>query len=473
MNKQFFLFLIFPLFGYTQINIEEHKKEDEYKQHFFRDSVLAIERWHGDDNKLDSTKTYYKSGELNELFYYNSGKFHGKSFKFNRFGEKLTTWEFNNGILINRTDHKLEFNVKNEERIKESHVRLKEINAKLVNKPNDFKSVLQRAQIRSYLGNYTLALVDFKKLEQRITKINKTQNVPEKLLANIYDHLATIYEGYEMSNYCIHYKLKAIKASPNESRLYHNLGAYLITVKSYRLGIEYLNKAIEMVPNHSFAHWVLSFAYSDLGDYEKGMRHVNIAFKNEASLYKQGLGTAERDLRTIRGFLKHKLGNSQDGITELEEALNINKNNSFALRNLGLIYYELGDYEKACDLLEQAKQLGYEKVHDVYDLQQYLEHSCLKSNSDASNTKVDTEPIKITSMMDKPYVYPNPTKDFINFKNLSFTTFNYLIFDYSGKLIIQGTCNNNSISLSYLKSGVYIVKTIKNDMVETFRVVKE
>ena len=45
-------------------------------------------------------------------------------------------------------------------------------------------------------------------------------------------------------------------------------------------GIEYLNKAIEMVPNHSFANWVLAVAYTDLEDYEKAMTCINIAFKN-------------------------------------------------------------------------------------------------------------------------------------------------------------------------------------------------
>ncbi|MBP0903332.1 tetratricopeptide repeat protein [Mariniflexile gromovii] len=465
--KNFFLINLFLI----PICLFSQDDEDVIKRVFFKDSVLAMERWYGNDKKLDSLKTYYKSGELNEEFHYINGFYDGMSYKFNKKGEKLTSWKFNKGKLIERIDHIIEFNKKNEEKVKKAHSDLKILNEKLLQKPNDFKSIFTRANIRAYLGDNTLALNDFKKIEKTILKISKTKKVPEKMLGNIYDNLASIYEGYEMENYCIQYKFKALKASPKESRLYHNLGGYLVSVKSYRLGIEYLNKAIEMVPNHSFANWVLAMAYTDLGNYEKAMNHINIAFKNEASLYKNGKGTAERDLWTTRGFLYHKLGETNKGITDLEEALNINKDNSFALRNLGVVYYDLGNYTKACELLQKAKTLGYEKTYDRDDLQAYLDFSC---DFVATETKSKTEFVKSTSLINKSFVYPNPTKDIVNIKNLSFETYNYAIFDHTGKLLAEGNSNKEkTISVHNLPIGVYILKVYDTVAIETFRIIKE
>ncbi len=244
MKNYFLIYLfLFPIYLLAQ------EEGNEVKRIYYNDSILAIEKWYGDDKKLDSLKTYYKSGELDELFYYDEAYYQGKSYKFNRFGEKLTTWEFNKGKLIRRIDHKIEFNKKTEEKVKRAHNKLKELNPKLKDNPNDFKSRFQRASVRNYLGNKTLALNDYKKIEKKILKVSETKKIPEKMLGSIFDHLASIYQGYEMENHTIHYKYKALKASPKESRLYHNLGSYLVRIKSYRLGINYLNKAVEMVPS--------------------------------------------------------------------------------------------------------------------------------------------------------------------------------------------------------------------------------
>jgi len=354
-----YYFLLIPFFLLAQ------QKDNKVKRIYYNDDILAIERFYGNDKKIDSIKTYYKSGELDELFYFAENHYQGESYKFDRTGKKVTTWEFNKGKLISRVDHKIDFNKKTKEKVEKAYAGIKTINEEIKLKPNSLKSRYKRARLRRFLGNKVLALNDFKKIEKRFNKIKKTKSIPEKLVGGLYDHLAGIYSSYEMENATIHYKVKAIKASPKESRLYNNLGHYLIKKKQYRLGIKYLNKAIKMVPNHSFANWGLSKAYTDLEDYEKAITCVNIAFENEASIYKRGSKNSERDLRTIRGLLHHKLGDTDKGIADLEEAININNNNSFALRNLGVIYHDLGSYKKSCDLLQKSRKLGYEKIQNT------------------------------------------------------------------------------------------------------------
>ena len=461
--KKVILILLCFVSTFRVISQEVDENHNFIQRYFYRDKVIAIEKFYGDDKKLDSLKTYYPSGEIDEDFHYTKERYDGLSFKYNKKGEKLTTWKFENGKLIERTDHKIEFNKKTEEKVKSYHEKLKETNIAIKENPNSTKLRFQRARIRHYLGNYTLALNDFKKIEKKMLQIQEKKELPEKLVGSVFDHLAGIYSYYEMENHTIHYKVKAIIASPKESRLYYNLGNYLVKNKYYRLGTTYLNKAIEMVPDHSFANWGLSAAYTDLADYEKAMTCVNIAFKNEATLYKRGIVDAERDLRTIRGFLYHKLGESDKGITDLEEALNINSDNAFALRNLGVIYHDLANYNKSCELLNKAKALGYEKTHDRYDLQDYLEYSC-------NNKMIEHKSIKL---VDQPFVYPNPVIDVLSIHNFEFENYNYRIFSFESELMLQGKAENKRINISNLSSGLYILEIEANGVINSFKIVKE
>jgi len=438
---------------------------DKTKTVFYDDGIIARITWYGYDSKVDSLKTYHKSGSLNEVFYHDElGRFL-KGNQYNKEGKLLTTWAFKNGVLTNRTDHKLEFNTKNKSGIIKSHAILKKSNETLLKNPNDFNAFYIRANARYRLSNFTLAFKDFKMLERKIDKIIKDKKVtePNKMQASVYDYLAGIYSSYEMENHTIHYKLKAIKASPNESRLYYNLGAYLTKIGAYKLSISYLNKAIKMVPKHGFAHWLLGIAYTDLGENKKALKNINIAFKHEDGIYKRSIGTAERDLRTTRGLLYHRLGESKKGITDLKGALRINKNNSFALRNLGVIYHDLGQYSKACEALNKAKALAYERVHDKNDLQHYLDNAC-------TNKKPE---FIVTELTQQPSVYPNPTKDFVYVKNFEFENFEFEIYNFESKLIKQGISNNKSINFSELPAGLYILKVNADNETHSFKVVKE
>lgn len=472
MKKNYF----FALLCLIPVCLFSQNYEDGVNRIYYKDGVLAIERWYSNDKKLDSLKTYYNSGELDEDFHYTDEVFDGLCFKFNKAGEKVTTWKFENGKLIKRVDHILEFNKKDEEKVKDLHIKLKALNDTLKVRGRNLNNFANRAHIRDYLGNKTLALHDFDYLEYWVLKNKKEGDTfkSDKALGNIYDALARIYASFEMDNYAVHYKYKAVESDPENNILIYNLGSYLYTVKSYRLAKIYLNKVLEKWPNHAFTHRLLAALYTDFEDYEKAMYHVNLAFPNEVNLIKFGHGRLEQDIRTIRGYLYHKLGDSEKGIDDLKEAIRLNKDNSFAYRNLGVVYYDLGKYDLACECLNKSKDLGYVKIHDRYDLQAYLDYSCNKINELEPKAQSEIEPIKIIHFSDKPYAYPNPTKDNINIENLSFETFDYQIFDYAGRLVSQGSSTkNNSITFSNMQMGVYILKINNENKVETFRIIKE
>ena len=469
MKKILYLNLILISVTINSQNIEQFKteiKEDSSKIEsiFFNDGILAKRVWYGTDSKVDSLKSYYASNKLNEKFYYDENGNILKGKQFSNTGELLTSWNFKNGKLLKRIDYKIDYNSKNKIGILKAHDIIKKCNEELIKNPESFRYFYSRAKARAMLSNNTLALKDFKMLERKIAKIIKEKDIkgPNKMQAVVYDYLFSIYASFEMVNHTIHYKIKAIKASSKESRLYYNLGAYLVQIEVYSLGISYLNKAIEMVPKHGFAHWLLGIAYSDLGENEKAMKNINVAFKHEDGIYKRSKGTAERDLRTTRGLLYHRLGNSKKGVTDLKEALKINKNNSFALRNIGVIYHDLGKYSKACKYLSKAKDLGYKKTYDRNDLQNYLSNAC--------NNSSEFKTIELTK---KPTIYSNPTKDFVYFKNFDFENFNYAIYNFESKLIKQAVSNKKSIDFSNFTEGLYIIVVKINSETYRFKVVKE
>lgn len=470
MKNSFVFILILALTSIQAQNSVESKTDikadpSKVKSIFYDDGILAKIIWYGSDSRADSLKTYYASGNLNEVFYHDDvGRFL-KGKQYNTDGKLLTTWDFQNGKLLKRSDHRLSYNTKNKAIIEKAQSTITSSNEKLLKNPDDFNSFYARAIARYILGNYTLALKDFKMLEGKIEEIVKDKNIigPNKTQAAVYDYLAGIYESYEMENHTIHYKIKAISTSPKESRLYYNLGAYLTKIEAYDISISYLNKAIAMVPKHGFAQWLLAIAYSDLGENEKAMKNINIAFQHEDGIYRRSQGTAERDLRTTRGLLYHRMGASKKGIADLKEALRINKNNSFALRNLGVIYHDLGQYSKACEVLTKAKDLAYESVHDKADLQVYLDNAC-------NNTHSDFETVKLAPQL---LVYPNPTQDVAYIKNLDIETFEYNIYDFESKLIKQSVSNNKAMDFSNLPTGLYIVKITVNNEIHSFRVIKE
>lgn len=461
--KLFLVFTFLPLFIFSK-NIKSNiaPQENKVKRSYYRDGIISIESWFGTDKIIDSLKTYHKSGKSNEIFYFNNGRFHGECIQNNSLGEKIITWNFNNGELLNRINHKVDYTKDSEEIMKKALENLVNINIKTNYKPTSFKDIYERAYSRYKLGNTTLALQDFKRLEKVVKSFHKKTKFSEKLTSNIYDAIGDIYSGYENDNYAIHYRYKALKVSPNDGRLLYNLGAYLFTIKAYRLSLEYLNKAKEIWPNHAFTNWTLGALYSDLEEYDKALEFINIAYKNEEHINLRNSGRNERNVKTIRGYINHKLGNTEQGIIDLNKALEVNKNNSYALRNLGVIYTDLEEYSKACAYLKKSKKLGYEKVFDKNDLQYYIDNSCNAKTKKA-----------IISLADKPYVYPNPVAQLLYLKNYPTKNFQFEIFDFQSKLVKKGTADGFYIDISIFKPGLYILRIVNTDTPQAFKIIKK
>lgn len=468
MDKINYFLLFFPILLFSQTN---NSTPGSVIRYYYKDKVVSVEIWKGADKKLDSLKTYYSDGKINEVFYYDDkGHKNSNCFQYTKKGEKLVTWNFSHGKLLSRTDHKLPYNKVSEEIVKKTLQSLTELNTRTNFNPTSIGDIYKRGNFRYRLGNTTLALDDFKRVEWLINKSAKdttkviseiVKEKREKFKSHLYDLLANIYGRLEMENCAYQYFLKAMVSAPKDNRILYNFANYLQQKKSNDLARYYLEKILIETPHHTHARWAIAKLYSDFGEYEKAMNNINLAFENENAIIKGSLGHSGRDLRTTRGLLYHKLGESEKGIKDLKEALEINKDNAYAMKNLGIIYLDQKKYEDACTLFQKAKELDYTLTYDENDLDALLQSAC---------NNIETE---IVIEKPKPFVYPNPAKTTIAVQNYNHTNFDYEFFDFESNSVLRGKSAENTIDVSGLNSGFYILKIFNNESPQTFKIIKE
>lgn len=465
MNKKLLLSaILFPFLVWSQTNNSNVTKT------YYKDRVIMSEFWRGADKLPDSLKTYHSNGKLNEVFYYDEkGLKNSDCYQFDDQGDKLVTWQFSHGKLISRTDHKLPFNNVNKEKIQTALKSLTELNARTNYNPTTINDIYKRGNLRYILGNTTLALEDIKRTKNILdhfsknTKVKPSDSAAAKMnefKAHLYDLLANIYTNLEQKNMAALYFYNAMIAAPKDLRILYNFANYLQATKSNDLALFFLNKIVAEKPNFGMARLSIARIYSDMGEYEKALENVTIAFQREDAIKKGSTGWNGRDLRTTRGLIYHKLGQSEKGIADLKEALRINDQNSYAMKNLGIIYLDQKKYNEACELFEKAKKLNYTLIFDENDLDDLLESAC--------NNK--TQPEIVSTQ--KPFVYPNPVINTVIIKNYPHNNFDYAIFDLDNNLISNGKSIDNTIDISTLKGGFYILQVSNNDTPQTFKIIK-
>jgi tetratricopeptide (TPR) repeat protein len=468
LKKILFGLLFLPVLVSGQVKSDD--SGENVSRYFYDDHVISVEIWFGKDKKPDSTKTYYSNGKLNEIFYYDDkGLKDSNAFQYNKQGEKLVTWNFSHGKLVSRTDHKLPFNKDREETVKNALKLLTEINIKTNYNPTKINDLYNRGVLGITLGNTTLALEDLKKVEYSIDRDPKNKNIvlsdslekkKAELRSKLYDRLASIYASLEMESFAFNYYHKAIKNAPDDLRILYNFAALLQQRKSYDLARYYLEKIVTQKPDHAHAQWALARLYSDMGEYQKAMENITVAFKSEKAIIERTTAYGGRDLRTTRGLIYHKLGESDNGIADLKYALKMDKNNSYAMKNLGIIYLDQQKYKEACELFRSANELNYTLVYDEVDLPSLLESACNNIQPKVVDHK-------------KPFVYPNPAQTTISIMNLKSKNFDFEFFDFESKSALKGKTSDGTINVTGLTSGFYILKVTIDNVVETFKVIKE
>ncbi|WP_144283034.1 BspA family leucine-rich repeat surface protein [Chryseobacterium echinoideorum] len=69
-------------------------------------------------------------------------------------------------------------------------------------------------------------------------------------------------------------------------------------------------------------------------------------------------------------------------------------------------------------------------------------------------------------------IYPNPATDFITLKNVKLSE-NFMIFDASGRIVLQGKLNNSEIDVRSLEKGNYLLQIVSKNKTENFKFIKK
>ena len=145
-----------------------------------------------------------------------------------------------------------------------------------------------------------------------------------------------------------------------------DLGNSLIQQGNLREGLEKLLEASRLDPENANIHNGLGLAYRDLGVYEKSIAHFKKALALQAEFPE-----AQNNLGTLYLLLREW----DLGIDRFQMAVSdiLYKTPHFAYNNMGLAYYNKGDYQKAIENYQKALRffpsysLCYENLARAYE----------------------------------------------------------------------------------------------------------
>jgi len=152
-----------------------------------------------------------------------------------------------------------------------------------------------------------------------------------------------------------------------KSQALENLGNSLIQQGDLRGGLEKLLEANKLEPENANIHNELGLAYRDLGAYQKSLVH----FKKALAL-KSKFSEAQNNLGTLYLLLKEwnlALYCFQRAVSDI-----LYKTPHFAYNNMGLAYYNKGNYQEAIENYQKALQsfpsysLCYENLARSYEV---------------------------------------------------------------------------------------------------------
>lgn len=109
------------------------------------------------------------------------------------------------------------------------------------------------------------------------------------------------------------------------------------------------DKLHKQYPNDLIIIEERGFTYMQMKKYEKAYEAFHRMLIGEENIFFQSFGYNNQ------GFARFRMGQIEEGLVDINKSLELNPDNSHALRNKAIIYIQLGRKEEACDLLEQAK----------------------------------------------------------------------------------------------------------------------
>ncbi len=155
---------------------------------------------------------------------------------------------------------------------------------------------------------------------------------------------------------------------PDDKEMIYNIGDWSYHLDDYTTAVAYLEKTLQIDPNHQRALQHLTWTYRDIGNYDKMLetakRYVAVS----------GSGESYQLLSSVYT----RLGQLEQGISTLKQARDLLPNNYEITGLIADLYTYLGLFAKAEEELKtlvennqtpKAKLYGYEELADFYPFQ--------------------------------------------------------------------------------------------------------
>ena len=199
------------------------------------------------------------------------------------------------------------------------------------------------------LNIYTLhLLVYFKKFEEAETLgetlIKDTPNIIEK--RDISLHLAFAAHGKSDPKKAVLILNDLIQEDPLNTDAYETIGKIYFEHARFEEAERYFLQLTDIDPLHPRVHQLLGLLYSEQGKWDEAIMELEEAVEIEPS---------DETMREL-GWTLNMVGDKDGAITVLEEALDMNPLNIQARIDLGTIYMDQKDYERAIAVWKIAQK---------------------------------------------------------------------------------------------------------------------
>lgn len=199
------------------------------------------------------------------------------------------------------------------------------------------------------------------------------------------------------------YALKLCEKDEETILILNLRGIIFLHMRKYEEALDDFRKVLKIDAMYDQTLSSAALTFSNLGESEKAIKLIKraIVLEPEDIRYQVNLGFVylqaeqfqkaeqifndllekmdQRDPVVLnnRGFVRLKLGEIELALKDFEESIELYPDNSFAFKNLALLYIETNQLEQACEALDQALQLKFAETYgdEVHLLQaEYCEN---------------------------------------------------------------------------------------------------
>ncbi|MBP9722055.1 MAG: tetratricopeptide repeat protein [Gammaproteobacteria bacterium] len=145
---------------------------------------------------------------------------------------------------------------------------------------------------------------------------------------------------------------QSLEYNPYNYKAYYNIACCYFNLDDLASGVEYIQRTLEINPDHSDSHFALSQFYqqNNIDQGQMAEHHLQKALEYKTL----NLAAANYNY----GVLEHQRGNYSQAIEHYQKSLEIHPESFAAAYNLGSVYQKLRDHQKAIEYYTQASRIN-------------------------------------------------------------------------------------------------------------------